>query len=244
MFRYKHLSPALVLCAIFASHTHADASSQDDTTAKLAESYGIDHWQQIEAIRFTYNDIRGDHAVSRQWEWRPQSNTVKLTFTDDTDTTTTIEYDRDDITDHTSEQLRQAERWFINDSFRLLLPLYIIHHEGTRVEAGKVKLAPLGRIVAREITVTFPERNDVCKLYVDDAWRVHQWTFDPGKDEDNRFTSIWLQDVQLGPLTLNSTYLDPKTRFKLEYTDLALKLIGEDGWHTAKQIKHSCRSCP
>src|SRR5262249_14339623 len=44
---------------------------------KVAKTYGLDSWNKIAAIRYTWNgEIPGVFKLSRTWEWEPKTNTV------------------------------------------------------------------------------------------------------------------------------------------------------------------------
>ena len=46
---------------------------------KLAKTYGLDSWDQVEAVRYTWNgEITGLFKASRAWTWEPKTN--KVTF--------------------------------------------------------------------------------------------------------------------------------------------------------------------
>ena len=46
---------------------------------QIAKTYGIDSWDQVEAIRYTWNaDITGLFKAAHKWEWEPKTN--KVTF--------------------------------------------------------------------------------------------------------------------------------------------------------------------
>ena len=46
---------------------------------KIANTYGIDSWEQIEAIRYTWNgEIPGVFKLSHAWEWEPKTGKVSF----------------------------------------------------------------------------------------------------------------------------------------------------------------------
>src|SRR5260370_33355077 len=41
---------------------------------QIAKTYGIDSWDQVQAIRYTWNvDIPGLFKASHRWEWEPKT---------------------------------------------------------------------------------------------------------------------------------------------------------------------------
>ena len=43
---------------------------------KVAKTYGLDSWDKIEAIRYTWNLQLGTLNISRSWEWEPKTTQV------------------------------------------------------------------------------------------------------------------------------------------------------------------------
>src|SRR5215831_11029126 len=44
---------------------------------KIAQTYGLDSWDKVEAIRYTWTgEIPGVFKLSRTWEWEPKTNQV------------------------------------------------------------------------------------------------------------------------------------------------------------------------
>ena len=79
----KHLSriTTIVLmgfCVLFPT-ANSWAQQRDPIIEKIAQAYGLDSYDKIEAIRYTWNvDIPGLFKASHKWEWEPK--TGKITF--------------------------------------------------------------------------------------------------------------------------------------------------------------------
>ena len=43
---------------------------------KIAKTYGLDSWDQIQAIRYTWNRQFGAVNISHSWEWEPKTGKV------------------------------------------------------------------------------------------------------------------------------------------------------------------------
>jgi hypothetical protein len=52
----------------------AGAQQNPPIAEKIAKTYGLDSFGQIEAIRYTWNV--GDGKIVRIWEWSPKTDTV------------------------------------------------------------------------------------------------------------------------------------------------------------------------
>src|SRR5215813_6339797 len=52
------------------------AQTRPPILEKVAKTYGLDSWNQIEAIRYTWNLQLGTLNISRSWEWEPKTTQV------------------------------------------------------------------------------------------------------------------------------------------------------------------------
>jgi len=237
----------VIICWMTMACLLTAAEPEVDYAAKMAEAYQANAWRDVTAVRFIYNLQHDDQRIARSWTWEPQTNRLTLRGSDQT--TEPITFDRDDLTDDSPEQLRRIEAWFVHDSLRLLLPYHLATTQDLTITNGGYKLAPLGRIVARELMVSFPEDHAhlpqrTFKLYVDEAWRINQWTIVPANDDDAALTTIWTTDEQAGPIQFCSRYRNNDAKFHLWYSDVAVKTADENHWQIARVLDHRCRTCP
>ncbi len=242
----------LALVTTAASATADDApqpTGRAEILSNLVTSFGIDQFDKVDAIRFTFNVQMRDRRVARSWLWRPKTNEVLRVSTLDPNDDR-VEYDRDELNDQTPESIREVDAKFINDTFWLLLPWHLQQADDVSIESTGLHVAPLGKTIARRIIVRYPADGggytpgDMYKLYVDDAWRIVQWTFHRAGAEDPSLACIWTTDKQVGPLLLTTEFRNREADFYLWFTGLAVQLVGSDDWHEAKQVDHGCRNCP
>ncbi|MFY9980755.1 MAG: hypothetical protein WAK22_21170, partial [Candidatus Sulfotelmatobacter sp.] len=53
------------------------AQSRPPILEQIAKTYGIDSWDKIDAIRYTWNgEITGLFKVAHTWEWEPKTGKV------------------------------------------------------------------------------------------------------------------------------------------------------------------------
>ena len=52
------------------------AQTRPPILEKVAKTYGLDSWNQIEAIHYTWNLQLGTLNISRSWEWEPKTTKV------------------------------------------------------------------------------------------------------------------------------------------------------------------------
>jgi hypothetical protein len=52
------------------------AQTRPPILEKIAKTYGLDSWDQIQAIRYSWNLQLGTFNISRSWEWEPKTTQV------------------------------------------------------------------------------------------------------------------------------------------------------------------------
>ncbi|HET6176444.1 MAG TPA: hypothetical protein VFE61_05905, partial [Candidatus Sulfotelmatobacter sp.] len=63
----------LILASVSSAQTRAPILDQ------VVKTYGIDSWDKVEAVRYTWNgEVTGLFKASHKWEWEPKTN--KVTF--------------------------------------------------------------------------------------------------------------------------------------------------------------------
>ena len=71
----------LLLCGVLAiaPTSWAQAPPRSPILDHVAKTFGIDSWDKVEAIRYTWNgEITGLFKAAHKWEWEPKTN--KVTF--------------------------------------------------------------------------------------------------------------------------------------------------------------------
>ena len=128
-----------------------------------------------------------------------------------------------------SDELKEADRKFVNDSYWLFFPFQVAWDDSVTLET----IAPedfTGDIRARGgLRVSYPETGgytpgDVYELYYDRDFLVSEWVFRKGGGETPTRITAWKSYEAIGPLALS---LDrPATDgsdFRIWFTDLAVK---------------------
>jgi len=65
---------------------------------QVAKTYGVDSWDKVEAIRYTWNgEITGLFKISHKWEWEPKTNKVSYEGVDKDGKPVTATYVRTDL---------------------------------------------------------------------------------------------------------------------------------------------------
>ena len=118
ILRYSLLPILLIISGAFGGLV--SQARAEDVRQRIALSYGIDWFGQVEQIQYTFNVKLGNKGVNRFWIWEPKTDKVTFKAGNSEEYTT---YNRKEINDTASEKLKKIDSWFINDNYWLLFPL-------------------------------------------------------------------------------------------------------------------------
>lgn len=199
---------------------------------KVAAAYGVDGFHKIDGLRFTFNAAIGDKTVRRAWQWEPKSG--RVTFFDPEGP---VSFDRRTVSAASSEELRKLDAAFINDQYWLLFPLHLVWDEGVALANLGEHPLPLGGGSARRLVVTYPPSagytpGDVYELFVGGDDRIRQWVYRRGGAPESTRTATWEDHRAVGPLVLSLDHRVPDGKFRVWFSDVALRLEGRPDWLT------------
>src|ERR1700687_1066909 len=87
---------------------------------QVAKTYGIDSWDQVEAIRYTWNiDIPGLFKASHKWEWEPKTGKITYESTDKDGKPVKVTYDSSQLNTQSDQGKNEVEPAFVNDNYWL-----------------------------------------------------------------------------------------------------------------------------
>src|SRR3954452_22097639 len=91
------------------------AQTHPPIAEKIAKTYGIDSWGQIEAVRYTFNiDIPG-LKVSRTWVWEPKADRVTYEGQDKAGKPVKVTYVRSQLNSQPDNVKNEIDPGFVND---------------------------------------------------------------------------------------------------------------------------------
>ena len=99
------------------------AQTRPPILEKVAKTYGLDSWDKIEAIRYTWNLQFGTLNVSRSWEWEPKTTQVTYEGKSKDGKPVKVTYKRSELSRQPDIVQKEVDPGFINDNYTLLFPL-------------------------------------------------------------------------------------------------------------------------
>jgi hypothetical protein len=210
---------------------------------KVAKTTGLDSWDKIEAIRYTWNIDYGAFKLARTWEWEPKTTQVTYEGKDKDGKPVKVTYKRSELGSQPDTVKNDIDPGFINDNYTLLFPLKAYWDASPDViDCGMFNL-PTGSGTADLIAVKYPAEGggytpgDTWELYVNKDGRIDYWIYHRGGAKKPSIVfATWGGQKKAGPLLLSTDRrgtADGKP-LRVWYTDVAVKVTGSDKWMPAQ----------
>ena len=229
---------SLVGCS-HSTKTAVDPATK--TAADVAAAYGVDGFSKIDTIRFAFNVKVDDRQIQRKWSWQPEEDSVLFTGKLPDGSIAEYSYLRQDLGQSETGISERVDRWFVNDQYWLLFPLHLIWDSGLQLTLDNEQPLPIPPGSARRLTVTYPEGigytpGDTYELYLDENNMIQQWVYRRGGAAPGR-NATWENNAKVGPLVISLEHNNEDGRIKIWFSDVAVRLKGEDKWITPKPLK-------
>ena len=235
VMRLLALSTLLILPAT------AGAQQRPPIIEKLAKTYGLDSFGQIEAIRYTFKAEAPGLALYRSWTWEPKTDQVTYEGKDKSGNPVKVTYLRAQLGSQPAEVKENIDPGFLNDNYWLLLPIHFFWDTSAAVaDAGMQKL-PLGTGSAQKVAVKYPpdggySPGDTWELYVGTDGRIQEIAYHGGGPAKFEVMATWTDYKKAGPLLLSMDHRgthngDP---LRVSFSNVAVKLVGSNTWMDAQ----------
>ena len=211
---------------------------------QIAKTYGLDSWNQIEAIRYTWNvDVPGLFKLSHIWEWEPKTGKISYEGKDKDGKPVKVTYIESQLSGQPDSVKNEVEPAFVNDNYWLIFPLHAYWDKSATVTDQGMKKLPIGNGSARLVSVKYPQEaggytpGDTWDLYVGKDNRVTQFVYHrAGPKKPSLVKATWAGYKKAGPLLFSTEHrgdADGKP-LHLWLTDISVKLTGSDTWVKAQ----------
>jgi hypothetical protein len=221
------------------------AQTPSPVTEKLAKTYGLDSFGQIDAIRYTFNlEIPAFKLnLSHSWVWEPKTGQVTYEGKDKDGKPVKVTYNRSQINSAPANVKDEVEPNFVNDNYWLIFPFHAYWDTSASVQEKDKQKLPIGTGTAKLVTVKYPMEaggytpGDTWDLYVGPDGRVIQFVYHRGGDKKpSKVTATWAGYKKAGPLLVSTDHrgtADGKP-LHLFISNVAVKLAGSGTWMDAK----------
>jgi hypothetical protein len=199
-----------------------------DIRHQIAGAYGSESFHRIEVIEYTFNVQIGDKHIRRSWIWWPQVEQVEFKGGDDPET---MLYNRLELGQDPPQNVQRVDAWFVNDNYWLLFPIHLAWDQQAAMEDTGHQELPMGRGSAKCVVVSYPQTGgytpgDIYELFVDENHVLTHWIYRRGGSATPTRITTWEDNRKLGPLTISMDRHGDDGKFRVWFTDVAIKLSG------------------
>lgn len=172
----------------------------DTLPFKVAKAYGIENFDKVNSIAYTWNVQRDSvNVLSRDWKWNIKDRTV---YYSGPDTTYTYSLDAD--------SLPKADGGFINDKYWLMFPFQLAWDTGYTFESFENVPSPISGENSTKLTILYNSGEptspgmgytpgDAYDLYLNEDLLITEWVFRRGNGVDGRPVT-WDNVQDFGPI--------------------------------------------
>jgi hypothetical protein len=208
----------------------------------IAKTYGLDSFEQIEGIRYTFNLDFPLGKVSRRWEWNPKTTTVSYEGKDKEGKPMKVTYQRSQLSSQSDAVKNEVDAGFVNDNYWLLFPFHAYWDTSADVQDKGMQELPLGNGSAELVSVKYPSDvgytpGDTWNLYVGKDNRVEQLLFQHGGTKKPSVVKATWEGYKIaGQLVISADHRGTADGGPLHlfFSDVAVKLTGSDTWMNAQ----------
>jgi hypothetical protein len=238
VLRFALFSFLVVLPALSA------AQQRPAILEQIAKTYGLDSWDQIQAIRYDWNgEIPGLFKLSHKWEWEPKTGKISFESTDKDGKPVKVSYLQSELNNQPDAVKNEVEPAFVNDNYWLLFPFHAYWDKSATVTDEGMKKLPIGAGSAELVTIKYPAEaggytpGDTWDLYVGKDHRVQQMVYHRGGPKKPTLVTVtWAGYKKAGPLLFSTEHrgtADGKP-LHVSHTNVAVKMGGSDKWIPAQ----------
>src|SRR5499427_6717669 len=203
----------LLVLGLLVLAVNSWAQQRPPILEQIAKTFGIDSWDQVEALRYTWNgEVTGLFKASRTWTWEPKTNKVTFEGTDKDGKPEKVTYLRSELSTQ-PEAVKKVDSGFINDNYWLLFPFHAYWDTSASVTDQGTKKLPMGGGSATLVSVKYPAEaggytpGDTWDLYVGKDYRVQQLVYHRGgPTKPALVVAKWTGHKKAGPLLISTLH--------------------------------------
>jgi hypothetical protein len=230
----------LVFAALILATT-SRAQTRPPILEQVAKAYGLDSWDNITAIRYTWHAQFPGVDVSRTWTWEPKTDKVTYEGKDKGGKPVTVTYLRSQLSSQPENVQKDIDPAFNNDNCWLLFPLHAYWDTSATITDEGMKKLPIGAGSATLVPVKYGgggyTPGDTWDLYIGKDNRVLQFVYHRGgPTKPSVVIATWTGYKKAGGLDISTEHRGTADGKPLHIwiTDVAVKVTGSDAWVNAQ----------
>jgi hypothetical protein len=222
------LGGAVFYIAAETMRGHGEKDPAQQLAHEVAERYGVEAWDDVEELNFTFHATVDGRDITRRWQWQPEDGTVTY-HGDGASPEEPVRYFRKAVNRPGAEGLLEIDKKFVNDSFWLLFPYHLVWDDKARLSLEEDVPAPISGESAVKLTITYPETGgytpgDAYDMWLGEDGTIHEWVYRKSNAEEPTRAVMWEQHQEFGKLTLALDHPGPPgSDFRVWFTDVEVK---------------------
>ncbi|TYB79290.1 hypothetical protein [Bizionia myxarmorum] len=213
---------SLVIMSCKTDKDNKTTTELDETpltvSEKIAQAYGIENWDTVNEITFSFNVKKDSTLFKRSWKWSPKTNDIYFTSGSDT-----LNYNRNNM----DSTLIRADQAFVNDKFWLLAPYNLVWDSGTTKSEPVQELAPISQKKLNKLTVTYPNDGgytpgDAYDFFYNDDYLIEEWIYRKGNSAEPTMVSTWENNTDLKGLLMSLSHKKTEDNWELFFTYVSI----------------------
>ncbi len=214
------------------------AQQQSPIAQQIAKAYGIDAFDKIEGIRYTFDAELPGIKLSRKWEWNPQTDTVSYEGKDKEGKPVKASYQRSQLGSQSAAIQDEIDPAFVNDQYWLILPFHAVWDQSATVTDDGMQKLPSGKGSAQRVVVKYPAEGgysagDTWELYVGPDKRIAEMIFRRGGTrKPGVVIAAWAEYKQAGPLLIATDHQGTADGqpLRVSFSGVSVKVTGSANW--------------
>ena len=151
ILRQRGVIRLLVLSSLLILPATGGAQQRPPIVEKLAKTYGLGSFGQIEEIRYTFSAQAPGVDLFRSWIWEPKTDQVTYEGKDKSGKPVNVTYLRSQIGRQSAEVKVNIDPGFLNDNYWLILPFHVAWDTNATVEDEGMQKLPVGTGSAQKV---------------------------------------------------------------------------------------------
>jgi len=208
---------------------------------KITQTYGLQSFGQIEAIRYTFNAEAPGLSISRSWTWEPKTDQVTFEGKDKSGNPVKVTYQRSQLGSQSAEVKENIDSGFLNDNYWLILPFHFSWDTNAAIEDAGMQKLPQGNGSAEKVVVKYPSDGgyspgDTWELYVGSDGRIEEMAYRAGGPAKHVVIATWADYKKAGPLLVSLDHRGTRDGQPAHvfFSNVAVKLVGSNTWMDAR----------
>jgi len=232
----------LLLVGVLALAATSCSKKHSPVAEELAKTYGIDSYDQVDTIRYTFNAEFPGVSLSRSWIWQPKTGQVSYEGKDKEGNVVKVTYLRSQLDTQPANVKNDVDPGFVNDNYWLLFPFHAYWDTSADVQDKGSQPLPQGSGSAKLVSVKYPSDGgytpgDTWDLYVGGDNRVVQLFYHRGgTKKPSAVIATWEGYKKAGPLLISTDHRGTAdgNPLHISFSNVAVKLKGSDAWVDAQ----------